>query len=97
MKEKTKKRVWQVIHWVIVLNFAFQIIYGMSQIFFVLVPPSGTPGPLFFSSAEISHELMLARRLYAIETWIAISGLCIYLAIVYRKQISKALSKEEIK
>lgn len=38
-------------------------------------------------SVEIPYELMVARRLYAIETWIALTGLAIYLAIVYRDRL----------
>lgn len=90
---KKKKWLWQLLNWVIILNFLFQIIYGFSQVFFVLLPPSGTPGPLFFQSMEISHELMIARRLYAIETWIAIVGLAVYLAIVYGRKFVKSVDQ----
>lgn len=90
-KDKVARIVWQVIHWVIIANFLFEIVYGMAQIFFVLIPPGGSPGPLFGASSQISFELITARRLYAIETWIAIAGLAIYLAIVYRKKIAAAL------
>ena len=95
MKAVYKKKVWLVVHWVIIVNFLLQIIYGMSQIFFVLLPPGGSAGPLFLSSAEISPELMLARRLYAIETWVAIGGLAIYLAIIYKDKIKASLIKED--
>jgi len=47
------------------------------MIFFVV----GGGGPLFGRAGKISFELMVTRRLYAIECWIAIAGLCIYLAI----------------
>ena len=86
---KDKKWLWQVLNWVIIINFLFQIIYGMSQVFFVLFPPGGAPGPLFLSSTEISYELMMARRMYAIETWIAIVGLAVYIAIIYKHKFIK--------
>lgn len=82
-----KKILWLILHWLIVINFVAEIFYGMYQIFFKLIPPGGSAGPLMGSSATISYELMVTRRLYAIETWIAIAGLSIYLAIVYRKQL----------
>ena len=91
------KNWWRFLNWVIIIIFLFQIIYGMSQVFFVLTPPSGTPGPLFLSSAEISYELMMARRMYAIETWIAIAGLAIYLAIVYRHKFVREKSVQNEK
>jgi hypothetical protein len=88
MKGKLKKKlIWVILHWIIVVNFLFEIFYGMYQVFFKLIPPGGSPGPLMGSSTQISFELMVSRRLYAIETWIAIAGLAIYLAIVYRKQL----------
>jgi hypothetical protein len=77
-----------------VVNFVVEIFYGMYQTFFVLLPPGGSPGPLFNSAQEVSFELMVSRRLYAIETWIAIAGLAIYLAIVYRKKLFFAKTKE---
>lgn len=86
MKKIWNKR-WLVIHWVIVVNFLMQIGYGMYQIFFKLIPPGGSAGPLFGSSTTITLELMMVRRLYAMETWVAIAGLAIYLAIVYRDQL----------
>ncbi len=89
------EKKWAVLHWMIVLNFVLQILYGMIQTFFVLLPPSGQPGPLFGASQDISHELMLSRRLYAIETWIAIVGLSVYLAIVYRDYLKFEKSPEE--
>jgi hypothetical protein len=53
------------------------------------------PGPLLGRANDIPFELLASRRLYAIETWIAITGLAIYLAIVYRSQLYKALTKEK--
>jgi hypothetical protein len=76
---------WKIIHWIIIINFILEIGYGMYQTFFVL--GNGTFGPLFGASTTISFELMVTRRLYAIETWIAIMGLSIYLAIVYRDKL----------
>ena len=32
-KDKVARIVWQVIHWVIIANFLFEIVYGMAQIF----------------------------------------------------------------
>lgn len=78
---------WAILHWIIVVNFVVEIFYGMYQTFFILLPPSGQVGPLMGAAEEISYELMVSRRLYAIETWIAIAGLAIYLAIVYRDQL----------
>ena len=72
--------IWRGIHWLIIVNFVAQIIYTGVMIFFV-VTPEGTTGPLFGQASEMPFELMVTRRLYASESWIAIAGLSIYLAI----------------
>ncbi len=72
--------LWKkIIHYFIIINFLLEIIYGFYMIFFVLKVGSG--GPLANNALKIPHELMVTRRLYAIETWIAITGLSIYLAL----------------
>ena len=73
------KLILYIVHYLIIINFVVQILYGAYQVFFVL--SSGTAGPLLGGSTTMDHEMMVARRLYAIETWIAITGLSIYLAI----------------
>ncbi|NHJ49292.1 MAG: hypothetical protein FK733_16000 [Asgard group archaeon] len=93
--KKSKKILWQIVHWIIIISFILEIIYGMVQTFFILVPEGMLPGPLLGRAADIPFELLVSRRLYAIETWIAIAGLAIYLAIVYRSQLYKALIKEK--
>ncbi len=70
----------RALHVVILVNFALQIGYG-SYMTFVEVRPEGVTGPLFGAAASIPHEMMVARRLYASETWIAIVGLSLYVGI----------------
>jgi len=70
-----------VIHLVIILNFVFQIGYAGYMVFFVIVPEGGAAGPLMDRATSMPFELMVTRRLYASECWIAISGLSIYLAL----------------
>jgi hypothetical protein len=41
----------------------------------------GTSGPLWTAAKSVPFELMMTRRLYASETWIAITGLSLYVAI----------------
>ena len=64
---------------VIILNFVIEIAYMAYQVFVVFNP--GTSGPLFGSAVYRDLDFFLKRRLYAIETWVAIGGLAIYLAI----------------
>jgi hypothetical protein len=71
--------VWKVIHWVIIVNFAVQIAYGAYMVFVVVAPEGG--GPLMDQATTFPFEQMMTRRLYASETWIAIVGLSLYLAI----------------
>jgi hypothetical protein len=75
-----KRIVLLGVHWVIIINFLIEIAYAGYLVFAVLKPP-GVDGPLFDKALEIPHELMVTRRLYAIEFWIATAGLAIYLAL----------------
>ncbi len=68
------------LHWVIILNFLFEVFYAAYMVFFV-VKPEGHSGPLGAAANAIPFEMMVTRRLYAIEFWIAVAGLAIYLAI----------------
>ncbi len=77
MNKSTAWRVvWKIIHIFIIVNFIVEIAYCGYQVFGVL-----GGGPLFGSVLTIDMDLFMKRRLYAIETWIAIVGLAIYLAI----------------
>lgn len=71
---------WRGLHWVFILHLLLEIAYCAYMIFFVL-RPEGISGPLGSSALEIPHELMVTRRLYAIESWVATVGLILYLAI----------------
>jgi len=70
----------RVVHWAIIVNFLVNIFYGSFQLF-VTLKPEGVDGPLWGAAKSIPHELLVARRLYAIEVWICIAGLAIYLAL----------------
>ena len=95
ISQKTKRILWLIFHWFIIISFIAQVVYGTVQTFFILVPEGAPPGPLLGRSIDIPHELLVARRLYAIETWIAIVGLVIYLAISYKPQLHNALKRAE--
>jgi len=73
-----KGKAWRVLHWILILNFLLQIFYGVYMVFFVV---GGSKWPLFARAVDTPVQVILKRRLYAVETWIAISGLSVYLAI----------------
>jgi hypothetical protein len=75
-KKNVWRIVWKIVHLFIIVNFIVEIAYCGYQVFGVL-----GGGPLFGSVLTIDMDLFMKRRLYAIETWIAIVGLAIYLAI----------------
>ena len=75
-----KRKIWLGIHWIIMANFLVEIIYASYMVFVVLRPETGG-GPLFERALEVPFQQMTTRRLYALECWIAIAGLSIYLAI----------------
>ena len=81
-KARTSGRIaLTAFHWIIIGNFVFQICYSAYLALFVIVPSDGAIGPLFERATEMPFELMVTRRLYATECWIAMAGLAIYLAI----------------
>jgi hypothetical protein len=72
-------RKWRkVLHWIIIINFIIEIGYGLYMVFFVV---GGGRWPLMAKATQTPIEVILKRRLYAIEAWIAIAGLAIYLAL----------------
>lgn len=83
LQRKKLSLPWLVLHWVIIINFVVEIFYASYVVFFVLRPP-GVSGPLGKVAMQLIKDnpnLMAARRAYATETWLAIGGLAIYLAI----------------
>ena len=72
-----KRKWWRLLHWLIILNFVLEIFYGTYMVFGVI----GGGRPLFVRATNLPMDLMIKRRLYGIETWLAIVGLSIYLAI----------------
>jgi hypothetical protein len=78
----TRPLPWRLLHAVIVLNFLAEIAYASWMVFVELRPPGAGIGPLGAAALGADPSLMLARRLYALEAWVAIGALSIYLAIV---------------
>lgn len=68
----------RILHWIIIVNFVLGILYGMYMVFFVI---GGGGWPLFGRAVKTPVEIILKRRLYSVETWIATSGLAVYLAV----------------
>ena len=96
MNEKTTKIILYTIHLIIIINFVIEIFYGAYQTFVVLAP-EGHTGPLFGTATSLSYEDMVVRRLYALETWIAIAGLSIYLALTEIVPRMKKIREEKLK
>ena len=67
------------LHGVIIANLALQGLYGAYMVFVVFSP--GSPGPLGLAALDIDQNLMVNRRLYAQETWIALGSLSVYLGV----------------
>lgn len=63
------------------VNFILQIYYSGTMTF--SLTPDGESRILFGEAPDLPFEMMVTRRLYAIETWIAIVGLSLYLAITH--------------
>jgi hypothetical protein len=69
---------WRALHGFIILLFTTEILYGFFMVFFVV---GGGRYPLFMHATRIPIEVILKRRLYGIEVWVAIAGLSVYLAL----------------
>ena len=77
---KTLALPWRILHWIIIVNLVIQVAYGAYMVFGVVTFES-VEGPLATAAKQVPFELMATRRLYAIETWIAIVGLSVYLGL----------------
>jgi hypothetical protein len=66
-----------VLHWLLIANFVQGFLYAGYMLFFVV----GGGGPLFRRALDTPAETLVLRRLYAIEAWVAIAGLAIYLGV----------------
>jgi ABC-type dipeptide/oligopeptide/nickel transport system permease subunit len=73
-----KTKLWKILHWFVIANLSLEIAYGLYMVFFVI---GGSRWPLFAKAVNTPVEVILKRRLYAVEAWIAIGALSIYLAI----------------
>jgi len=72
------RKWWKVLHWFIIINFVLGIFYGFFMVFFAV---GGGRYPLWMRAIDIPVEVILKRRLYAIEAWVASAGLAVYLAL----------------
>ena len=73
--------LWKVVHGFIIANFVIEIIYAQHMVFSVLRPPGAGWGPLGARALTMDPQQLIIRRMYASEAWVAIAGLCVYLAI----------------
>ncbi len=85
---------WRVLHWLIILTFATNILYGYYMVFFVI---GGGFSPLFRRATATPVEVILKRRLYAVEVWVGFSGLAVYLALteLLPRKLPQLLSPSE--
>lgn len=68
----------RLLHYFILTNFIVEIFYGFYMVFYAV---GGGKWPLMAKAEETPIEVILKRRLYSIETWIAIAGLTGYLGV----------------
>jgi hypothetical protein len=68
---------WKIIHWIIIINLVAGALYDAYMVFFVV----GGGMPLFEREVTLPLDILLRRRLFALETWVITAGLVVYLAI----------------
>ena len=71
----------RVVHLAFIALLLFQCAYSSWQFFVVMRPPDSSALMLFGQARELDADFLLIRRLYAIEGWIALGVLGLYLAI----------------
>ena len=89
------KRFWRIISGVILVNFIIEIGYGFYMVFYAVC---GSKYPLMKSAEETPVEVILKRRLYAIEAWVAIAGLASYLGLteIFPRKLRLILAENNI-
>lgn len=70
--------VWT--HRLFIGNLLFQMFYASWQVFVVL-QPAGQIGPAFGRAVDIPFEMMIVRRAYALEGWVAFGILAVYIGV----------------
>ncbi len=76
-----KRTFFKGLHYFVIINLLVEIFYCAYVVFFVLKADPSQSGPLWDAAATADFELIVKRRLYAIECWIGIVGIMIYLAL----------------
>ena len=72
---------WRALHLAIILLLGSEVLYASYQIFVVLAPEGAGAGPLWGAARDLPFELLVVRRLYALEVWVSTAGLAVYLAV----------------
>jgi hypothetical protein len=70
----------KILDYLVYFFFGTALAYCLFQVFITWQPP-GLSGPLFLSANHLDPQIIIVRRLYAIEGWLCGSGLVIYIAI----------------
>ena len=76
MKEKLK--IW--LDRILIVHFFVGAIYPAYITMFVLRPDDNSVGPLWAKAASMPFELMVKRRLYALEFWLVSFVIIVYFA-----------------
>ena len=91
----SRSKFWIILHGLIIIHFLLEIIY-CAYLVFVVLKPDGISGPLGSQARNIPHDLMVTRRLYAIECWVATAGLAIYLGLTEPRLRGHLSSRDQL-
>ncbi len=69
-----------LLHWTLIGLLLGEAVYATIQVF-IVTQPAGHVGPMFGLANTLPFEQMVVRRLYAVEAWIAIAALSLYLGV----------------
>ncbi|MBS1962941.1 MAG: hypothetical protein JST04_12050 [Bdellovibrionales bacterium] len=79
------KTLARLFHYFVYANLITGFLSALYMVFVVYHPEGGGFGPLWGASRQMPHDLLVERRLYAIEAWITFGFLATYFALTRKR------------
>jgi hypothetical protein len=72
-------------HYFVYANLITGFFSALYMVFVVYRPEGSSFGPLWSASRQMPHDLLVERRLYAIEAWLIFGFLALYFGITRKR------------
>ena len=73
-----------IFHYLIYLVLSTGFLSAIYMVYVVYRPEGGGMAPLWGAARKMPHDLLVQRRLYAIEAWLCFGFLAVYFALTSR-------------